>query len=249
MGDRGRGRDDAMISALMDLPGVRDALPRVEDALRAATVEDDAFLTELAQHLLVAGGKRLRPLLVLASAAAVGGRINDAVIQCAATVELVHIGSLYHDDVMDEAQLRRGVVAVNARFGNSMAILAGDILLARASALALSVDADTARIVASTIAAMCVGQLRELRETYETARGEEAYLRSIDGKTAALCAAACQLGALAGGGSSQDTEKLSQFGRSFGIVFQLADDILDLIEQPQELTSFAWTVDQINRAT
>ena len=133
---------------------------RVEAALLAAVRTRDAYLTELASHLIVAGGKRLRPVMTIA-AAQVGGKakVLDDVIQGAIACELVHLGSLYHDDVMDESTMRRGVDTVNAKWGNLQAIVAGDFLLARASGIAASLGNEIAGLLARTIAQLCEGQI------------------------------------------------------------------------------------------
>src|SRR4249919_15278 len=136
-------------------------LGRVEQALREAVVSDNAFLTEIASHLILAGGKRLRPALAIAAASvtsADAGPVSQDVIMGAAAVELVQVGSLYHDDVIDEAQTRRTVDSVNARWGNLKAILAGDFLLAKASEIAASLGTEVAALLAATIARLCQGQ-------------------------------------------------------------------------------------------
>ncbi len=157
---------------------------RVEAAMRAAVVTPDAYLTEIASHLIVAGGKRLRPLLSVVAAQIGGDPATDDVVQGGVACELVHLGSLYHDDVMDEADTRRGVETVNAKWGNLQAILAGDFLLSRASEIAASLGTEVAGLLARTIGWLCEGQIEELRYTYDPARTEESYYASIHGKTA-----------------------------------------------------------------
>ena len=144
----------------------------------------------MAGHLVAAGGKRLRPALTLCAAyAALGARpAADEAVTGATAVELVHLGSLYHDDVIDEAETRRGVPSVNARWSNIVAILAGDYLLAQASALAASLGADVAGLLATTIGELCRGQVLELQYLFDADRDEESYFSSIDGKTASLMA-------------------------------------------------------------
>src|SRR5207302_6545818 len=160
---------------------------RVETALRQAVRGDDPFLTEVASHLLSAGGKRLRPALALAASYRRGGApASDEAVMGGVSVELVHLGSLYHDDVMDDAATRRGVESVNARWGNLVAIVAGDFLLARASEISARLGAEVAALMAATIGRLCEGQVLELKAAYDTTRAEDAYLASIAGKTAAL---------------------------------------------------------------
>src|SRR5256885_3875071 len=141
--------------------------PLVEDALREAVRSDDAYLTEIASHLILAGGKRVRPLFAIASAAAAGSAVSDDVIRGGVAAELVHLGSLYHDDVIDEAPTRRTVESVNARWGNLTAILAGDFLLARASEIAASLRTEVAGLLAATIGRLCEGEVGELRTAYD----------------------------------------------------------------------------------
>ncbi|MBS1848763.1 MAG: polyprenyl synthetase family protein [Actinobacteria bacterium] len=207
-------------------------LPRVEDALRAAVATDDALLTEMASHLIVAGGKRQRPLVALACGACAsgfdGGAVGERIVQGAVSVELVHLGSLYHDDVIDEAEIRRQADSVNARWGNLRAILAGDFLLARASEIAASLATEIAGLLAATIADLCVGEVAELRTAFSTARTEEDYFASIGGKTAALFAAAARIGALADDQPREAVDALGHFGWCYGMAFQIVDDILDL---------------------
>lgn len=212
-------------------------MERVDGALRASVANQDARITELATHLILAGGKRLRPALAIISAAAGGGGlpVGEQVVQGGVAVELIQVGSLYHDDVIDDAQLRRGVPTVNARFGNRQAILGGDYLLAKASGIAASIGVEVAGLLASTIAAMCEGQVQELTTTWHTDRSEAAYLASLGGKTASVFAAACRVGGLVGGLSPAQTDGLTAYGRNYGMTFQLVDDVLDVVATEEEL--------------
>jgi heptaprenyl diphosphate synthase len=218
-----------------------DDLDRVESALRQAAITDDDFLTEVASHLIPAGGKRLRPAFVVASALALraDGADDDAVsedmIRGGVAVELVHLGSLYHDDVMDDAETRRGIEAVNHRWGNLKAILAGDFLLAKASELAASLGTEIAELLAATIGRLCEGQVRELQLIYDTSRTEPQYLQAIGGKTADLYATSCRIGALVAGSDRDTVERLTTFGHAYGIAFQIVDDILDLVATDEQL--------------
>ncbi len=209
--------------------------PRIEAALTASVRSQDAFLTEVASHLL-AGGKRTRPLFSVAAADTVGsGSTSDESIQGGIACELVHLGSLYHDDVMDEAVTRRGVDSVNARWGNLTAILAGDFLLARASGIAASLGTDVASLLSATISRLCEGQLAELRQVFDPSRTVEAYYTAISGKTAALFRTASRVGALVSGQSSDRVEALSTFGLHYGLAFQVADDLLDLVATEEQM--------------
>ena len=223
------------IAELLNLPLLDEDLARLEQALERSVESDDPFLTEVAGHLIRAGGKRLRPALVLASAAAGGAGVTEAVLQGGVSVELVHLGSLYHDDVIDEARSRRGVESVNARWGNLVAILAGDFLLARASEIAASLGTEVAGLLAATIGRLCEGQLTELSTAFDVTRNESAYLASIAGKTASLMAASCRIGGLTAGLERRHVEALTAFGEAFGMVFQIRDDVLDVVGTEQEL--------------
>src|SRR5438105_6129668 len=190
---------------------------QVEDALREAVRSDDAYLTEIASHLILAGGKRVRRLFAIASAAAAGSAVTDDVIRGGVAVELVHLGSLYHDDVIDEAPTRRTVESVNARWGNLTAILAGDFLLARASEIAASLGTEVAGLLAATIGRLCQGEVSELRTAYNVDRTEKAYFAAIEGKTAALFATACRIGALVGSLPRPQVDALTEFGLGYGM--------------------------------
>ncbi len=217
------------IAQLLNLPSLEGELAVFEDALRASVVTTDPFLTDVAGHLIHAGGKRLRPALVMASAVAGGAEVSGDVVEGGISVELVHLGSLYHDDVLDEATDRRGVESVNARWGNLVAILSGDFLLARASEIAASLGTEVAGLLAATIARLCLGQVSEFRTAFDVSRTADSYLESISGKTASLMAASCRIGALTAQLSRARVDALTAFGESLGMVFQIRDDILDLV--------------------
>ncbi|MCS5687917.1 MAG: polyprenyl synthetase family protein [Actinomycetota bacterium] len=216
-------------------------LQRVETALRDAAITDDDFLTEVASHLIPAGGKRLRPAFVIAAALCLDPKgdqpdaLTDAMVRGGVAVELVHLGSLYHDDVMDEAETRRGIEAVNHRWGNLTAILAGDFLLAKASELAASLGTEVAELLAATIGRLCEGQVRELQLIYDISRTEDQYFDAIAGKTAELYATSCRIGGLVAGADQAVVDRLTEFGRAYGMAFQVVDDILDLVATDEEL--------------
>ena len=227
---------------LMHLPGMDGYRVRVEDALMAAVAAENELMEEMGGHLLKAGGKRARPLFAVASAAAlasdasgVEAAVTDDVILGGVSVELVQVGSLCHDDVIDEADTRRGVESVNARWGNLKAILAGDFLLAKASEIAAGLGTEVAGLLAATIGKLCEGEVRELSHAYDVARTEEAYIRAIDGKTAALFATACRVGGIVGALPRPTIEVLTTFGLQYGMAFQIVDDVLDLIATDEQL--------------
>ena len=223
------------VAALLGAPALAGDLERIEAALRTATTSMDPFLSEVAGHLVSAGGKRIRPALTAAAALAGGAAVTDDVVQGGISVELVHIGSLYHDDVMDEADSRRGVQSVNARWGNLTAILAGDFLLAKASEIAASLGTEVAGLLAATIGRLCEGQVGELRTAFNVGRTEAEYLESIGGKTASLTSAACRIGGIVAGLPRPHIDALSDFGHEFGMVFQIRDDCLDVTATDEEL--------------
>ena len=225
----------APTSPLLALAGMDADRKRIEAAMRSAVVTTDAYLTEIASHLIVAGGKRLRPALSV-----VVGRLNgqpaaDDIVRGGVACELVHLGSLYHDDVMDEAETRRGVDTVNARWGNLQAILAGDFLLARASEIAASLGTEVAGLLARTISWLCEGQIEELRHTYDIARSEDSYLASIHGKTASLFGTAARIGGIVAGLDRATIDAVTEYGNAYGMVFQIVDDVLDLTATAEQL--------------
>jgi heptaprenyl diphosphate synthase len=203
---------------------------RVESRLRAVATMPDARLAEVALNGIEAGGRRLRPALVVGSAIAVGGRqaISERVIDAATAVELLHLASLYHDDVLDSAPLRRGRPSANALWGNHAAVLGGDVLLSHAYRLAADLGAPELRRFAHTLATLCSGQIAESAAQFDAGRELAHYDASIRGKTAALLATSCWLGASTAGGSARTSEALACFGTELGVAFQIVDDVLDL---------------------
>ncbi|TRW43907.1 polyprenyl synthetase family protein [Georgenia yuyongxinii] len=199
----------------------------VEDRLRASVVGADQLVDAPAAHLAAAGGKRLRPLLTLLTAE-LGGGVNDDVLTAAVAVELTHLATLYHDDVMDSAPMRRGAPAAHEVWGNSVAILTGDLLFARASQLVAQLGADAVRVHAETFERLCLGQLHE---TLGPADGEEPtghYIRVLADKTGSLIAASARYGATFSGAGAELAEILTRYGEKVGVAFQLADDVIDL---------------------
>jgi heptaprenyl diphosphate synthase len=222
-------------SPLLDFTGAAGDGARIEAALHAAVRTSDPYLDEIASHLIVAGGKRLRPVLTVVSAQVAGGPSSDDAVQGGISCELVQTGSLYHDDVIDESYSRRGVETVNAKWGNLQAILAGDFLLSRASEIAASLGAEVAALLARTIGRLCEGEIEQLRHTYNSARPESSYLSSIGGKTAALFATAARIGGLVAGLDRPQIDALTEFGQAYGMVFQIVDDILDITATEEAL--------------
>jgi len=212
---------------------LRARLEQVEAALETVVVSEAAFVTDAARHLLHAGGKRFRPLLVLL-AAETGDPGAEGVVTAACVVELTHLGSLYHDDVMDEAVLRRGAESANARWDNLVAILTGDFLFAKSSELTAELGADAVRVQAQTFGRLVEGQILE---TVGPGDGEDAlehYLRVVAGKTGSLIATSARYGAHFGGAPLDVEEALTAYGEKIGSAFQLSDDILDIASGSDE---------------
>ncbi|KQW46941.1 geranylgeranyl pyrophosphate synthase [Nocardioides sp. Root1257] len=213
---------------------LHERLALVEEALAVHVRSRAEFVTETASHLMAAGGKRFRPLLVLL-AAELGDRAgSDEVITAACVVELTHLASLYHDDVMDEADLRRGAVAAHTRWGNHVAILTGDFLFSKSSELTAELGADAVRIQAKTFTRLVEGQILE---TVTPGPGEDPlahYLEVVAGKTGSLIATSARYGARFGGAPREVEEALTAYGEIVGAAFQLSDDILDIASDSVE---------------
>ncbi|MGH9089314.1 MAG: polyprenyl synthetase family protein, partial [Acidimicrobiales bacterium] len=219
----------------LGLPGIEEDLVRLEPLLSSSVTTGDAFLDDVTTHLIAAGGKRVRPLLALAAATAGEHPATEEDLLGGVAVELVHLASLYHDDVIDEATMRRNVESVNGRYGNLVAIVAGDYLLARSAEIAAGLGTEIAGLLANTLGRLCQGQVTEVRSSFRVARTEDDYFAAIAGKTAALTSTSCRIGALTGGSPPAEVEALTAFGRAFGMVFQLRDDVLDVVGSESEL--------------
>jgi heptaprenyl diphosphate synthase len=217
------------------MPGMDADRERIEAAMREAVVTPHDYLNEIASHLIVAGGKRLRPVLSVAVSQLEAPAASHDAVRGGVSCELVHLGSLYHDDVMDESATRRGVETVNAKWGNLQAILAGDFLLSRASEIAASLGTEIAGLLARTIGWLCEGQIEELRHTYNVERTEESYLTSIHGKTASLYGTAGRIGSIVAGHDRPIVDAVTTYGNAYGMVFQIVDDILDITATDAQL--------------
>lgn len=213
---------------------VRDGVARIEDLMSTELGKADELMAEAVQHLFQAGGKRFRPLFTVLSAQL--GPEPDAwqVSVAGAVIELVHLATLYHDDVMDEAQVRRGADSANARWGNNIAILAGDYLFATASRLVSRLGPDAVRVIADTFAQLVTGQMRETRGAVEGADSIEHYLKVVYEKTACLISASGRFGATFSGAGEDQVERLSRIGGIVGTAFQISDDIIDIDSDPDE---------------
>ena len=210
------------------------SVEEVERSLRSAVVSNYPFVTETSRHLVDAGGKRFRPLLTLLASHFGPRPANDDVIKAAVVVELTHLATLYHDDVMDEAQLRRGAPSANARWDNSIAILTGDFLFARASDILADLGPEAVRIQAQTFERLCTGQIREAVGPDDGIDPVKHHLQVLSDKTGSLIATAGRFGAMMAGAEASTIDTLSRFGEAIGVAFQLADDIVDITSDAEQ---------------
>ena len=223
------------------VPGASDALSaRLAEGLEAVerviverTRHEDDFITEANLHLAQAGGKRFRPMLTML-VAELGEGINDDVVAAAAGVELTHLASLYHDDVMDEAEMRRGAPSANAKYDNSTAILVGDLLFGSASDIIADLGPAAVKIQAQTFIRLCAGQIRDDRPCPEGTDAREYYRSVLADKTGVLVATAARYGAMFGGCSPEVVAMATEYGERLGVAFQLADDLIDIASQSGE---------------
>ncbi len=215
---------------------IADDLSAVKAKLTENTASEYSFVDMAVQHVVEGGGKRLRPILVLLSAKACGYEGSDA-HTLAAVVELIHVASLVHDDVLDEATIRRGRETLQTKWGNKVAVLVGDYLHARVLSMLVSRRADdpAMEILADTTQAMCEGEVIHAYKSGDFDITEEEYLKIISFKTGKLIAASCTLGAHLGTNDQQQTDALTTYGQQIGTAFQIVDDLLDFVEDPEKL--------------
>ncbi|MEE6282596.1 polyprenyl synthetase family protein [Georgenia sunbinii] len=204
------------------------AMAEVEDRLMVAVAGADELVDGPSRHLAAAGGKRLRPALTLLAAELGDPAGREDVLRAAVAVELTHLATLYHDDVMDSAPLRRGAPSAHAVWDNSVAILTGDLLFARASRLVASLGADAVRVHAETFERLCLGQLHETLGPRDGEDAIEHYLQVLADKTGSLIATSALYGARFSGAPESVGEVLQRYGEKVGVAFQLADDVIDL---------------------
>ena len=228
------------------LAPIEQEMVAVARRLQAELRHPDPFIDELAQHSFRLGGKRLRPALLLLTAQAVG-EVNDSHRVLAAVVEMVHTATLVHDDVLDEAAIRRHKATVNARWGNQTSILLGDYLFSHAFYLASTLETTFGcRMIGRSTNVVCEGELKQTAESGNFLLAREKYFEIVDAKTAELCACCCQLGAHYAGATAQQIKCLESYGRHLGIAFQIADDLLDL-EGEEKVTGKSLGTDLDNR--
>ncbi|MFL6079108.1 MAG: polyprenyl synthetase family protein [Ornithinibacter sp.] len=227
--------------SVLELPGaserlrarLAEGLAAVNTLIAARVDSDDPFIAQAGSHLTAAGGKRFRPLLTLL-AAELGDGIDERVVAAATGVELTHLASLYHDDVMDEAQVRRGASSANAAYGNSTAILVGDLLFGTASDIVADLGPQAVKIQAQTFVRLCSGQIRDDRPCPPGTDPVDYYLGVLADKTGVLIATAARYGAMFGGCDDATIETMREFGELLGVAFQLADDLIDIESEADE---------------
>ena len=220
---------------IIPIPSIWENLKELEKRLIQVSGSSDSYLTEISQYLISAGGKRFRPLISLL-AGELGDGSKEKVIDAGVSVELIHLGSLYHDDVIDDATTRRGVESTNKKWNSTLSILAGDYLLARSSELAAeSLGLESVKLLASTYAQLVEGQTKEVQFSFDTNHGTDDYLKIIEGKTASLIRTSAKLGAMASGCNEETINSISKWAWHSGIIFQITDDILDLSSDEKTL--------------
>ena len=202
-------------------------LKKVEELMRSHIKGDYPLVVETSRHLVEAGGKRLRPLLTLLSAQ-FGDPTNYDIIKAAVCCELTHLATLYHDDVMDDAALRRGVVSANKKWDNAVAILTGDYLFSKVSDMLADIGPDAVKLQAKTFERLVIGQIKETQGKSEGLSQIDHYMKVVADKTGSLIATSARFGALLSGASMEVVETLTKFGEKIGVAFQVADDLLDI---------------------
>lgn len=210
-----------------------EGMAKVESLLLSHIQGDYPLVEETSRHLVAAGGKRLRPLLTLL-ASQYGDKNKFGIVESAVVCELTHVATLYHDDVMDEAKLRRGVESANSRWGNTVAILTGDYLFAKVSALLADIGPEAVRLQASTFERLVIGQIMETQGPQNGEDPLEHYLQVVADKTGSLIAASARFGAMVSGAPTEIKETLTVFGEKIGIAFQLADDVIDIASESHQ---------------
>ncbi|MDH4113515.1 MAG: polyprenyl synthetase family protein [Actinomycetota bacterium] len=214
---------------------VRTRLDQVEQALeKSVQIEASGMLTETSSYLIAAGGKRFRAMLVLL-AGYFGDPADPRLIPGSVSIELVHLATLYHDDVIDEADARRGAPSANVRWDNTVAILTGDFLFARASEISTDLGTEVCALLSRTIAVLCDGQIREVSTSAKVDQEVSNYLEIIRRKTASLIATSCRLGGMLSDADPEHVDVLEEFGDALGLAYQLSDDIMDITSSQMEL--------------
>jgi heptaprenyl diphosphate synthase len=228
--------ENRQIKDIIPFEDIWNNLDILEDRLLEVSSSENQYLEDISQYLIKAGGKRFRPIVSLLAGKFGNSSNQRKIIDAGVAVELIHIGSLYHDDVIDNATTRRGVESSNSKFTPTLSILAGDYLLARSSELAAeNLGLESVKLLASTYAELVEGQTLEINLSYNTSHTIEDYMKVIEGKTASLIRTSAKLGSIASDADSDVVEALSSWGWNCGIIFQISDDILDLTSDSETL--------------
>ena len=224
--EKGRPQTEADLNDLVAL--VADGMARVNTTILSRTGSEVTMIPEVASHLIASGGKRLRPILTLACADLCGYQGGEGAVKLAASVEFMHTATLLHDDVVDESDMRRGKLAARMLWGNEASVLVGDFLLGQAFKMMVEVGSlQCLDVLSSAAAVIAEGEVMQLSAAKDTQTSEDAYLEVIRAKTAALFAAACEVGPILAGRAKADVEACRGYGANLGIAFQLIDDALD----------------------
>ncbi|HEV2402765.1 MAG TPA: polyprenyl synthetase family protein [Candidatus Saccharimonadales bacterium] len=221
------------LAQILDVPDLPAHLMQVEQTLQESVSSATASIQKPALRVISGKSKRLRPALIIAIAASQKQNITKTVVAACSALELVHIATLIHDDIIDQSNSRRGVPTINSIEGPDQAIVVGDYLFSRAIALAAQINSEAVRLVATIIAALCDGQSRELVDRNNTKRSEKSALKAMHDKTAMLFAAACELGGLCANSDQSTRQAFNTYGKALGMAFQCIDDVLDLVSAPE----------------
>lgn len=220
---------------LLKIPVITNYLKEVDDEIANSLKTEEKSIDLSLERLIKSKSKRLRPILVIAVASSQGVPINREIISCCAAVELLHLASLVHDDIIDEAESRWSVPTINAKEGTNQAILTGDFIVSKALGLAATSSPEVASVLARAFSELCEGQSRELSDQFNKKRSQKSLLVAMQGKTAALMWASCKVGGLCSSISEDEVEAFANYGENFGMAFQLIDDVLDYISSKELL--------------
>jgi len=221
------------VEKVLNLPNLGSDLKKIEIELRRVLISDNKYIQEPISRIINPWSKRLRPIMILAISRAKGVAVNNSIISGCVAVELVHLASLVHDDIIDESATRWNQSTINAEEGVNSAIIVGDYLFATANYVAAGISADVAILIAGTIRSLCDGESRELGDKYNINRTKASLNRAMKDKTAALFSCACQIGGLSAGMSEDDIASFGNYGLSFGTAFQIIDDLLNLLSSTE----------------
>ncbi|MBX8637325.1 MAG: polyprenyl synthetase family protein [Thermoplasmata archaeon] len=217
--------------------GIGEELQMVEQTLKESVKSDSATLTEIAMHVIDAGGKRIRPAICILSYKAVGGSPNDigSAIDAAVAVELIHSATLIHDDITDEGEKRRGRVTAYRKYGVHNALVAGDFMFVQGFKYGRFLSPEAIRIAAEAYERLAEGEMLQEQWKNDSSIPMNEYIKIVNGKTASVFSASAQLGAYHGGGSDEEIELIGEYGTDVGIAFQIVDDVLDIVSDENTL--------------